>query len=172
MGDAGLAVAATFGDAKLGEMPTNASGTAGQVSFLKTASTGSIYNSHSLQTSASPYHVMAGTVLSASLLTGLNSDLPGMVIAQLSEPVFDTVSGRILLAPAGTRVLGEYDSQIAFGQSRALVVWKRLILPNGSSLEIDNLPARIWKATPVWPIVSTSIPGLWSRGSVCRLSWV
>jgi type IV secretion system protein TrbI len=102
---------------------------------------GGIYNSHSLEHPRSPYQVMAGTVIAASLLTGLKSDLPGFVIAQVTQPVFDTVTGRILLIPQGTRILGQYDDQIAFGQSRALVVWKRLILPDGTSLEIDNLPA-------------------------------
>ncbi|WAC48215.1 TrbI/VirB10 family protein [Asticcacaulis sp. SL142] len=103
--------------------------------------TGGIYNSHTLETPRSPYQVMAGTVISASLVTGLKSDLPGFVIAQVTQPVFDTVTGHHLLIPQGTRLLGEYDNQIGFGQSRALLVWKRLILPDGSSLEIDNLPA-------------------------------
>ncbi len=89
----------------------------------------------------SPNQVMAGTVISASLVTGLNSDLPGMVIAQVTEPIYDTVTGRILLIPQGSRLIGQYDSVVAFGQSRALLVWQRLILPDGSSLEIDNLPA-------------------------------
>ncbi|ADU14140.1 TrbI/VirB10 family protein [Asticcacaulis excentricus] len=109
--------------------------------FVDRKGYGGIYNSHEMQTPVSPYQVMAGTVLSASLVTGLKSDLPGVVIAQVSQPVFDTVSAQHLLIPAGTRLLGQYDDQVAFGQSRALVVWKRLILPDGSSLEIDNLPA-------------------------------
>lgn len=102
---------------------------------------GGVYNSHALETPRSPYQVMAGTVISASLVTGLKSDLPGFVIAQVTKPVYDTVTGHHLLIPQGTRLLGEYDNQIGFGQSRALLVWKRLILPDGSSLEIDNLPA-------------------------------
>ncbi len=80
-------------------------------------------------------------MISASLITGLDSDLPGMVIAQVTEPVYDTVTGRTLLIPQGARLVGQYDSVVAFGQSRALLVWQRLILPDGSSLEIDNLPA-------------------------------
>lgn len=102
---------------------------------------GSIYNSHGLQTPISPYQVMAGTVITASLITGLKSDLPGTIIAQVTAPVYDTVSGKILLIPAGSRLLGEYASDLGFGQSRVLLVWKRLIMPDGSSMEIDNFPA-------------------------------
>lgn len=89
----------------------------------------------------SSYAVMAGTIIPASLVTGLNSDLPGATIAQVTENIFDTVSGEHLLVPQGTRLLGKYDSVVAFGQKRALVVWTRLILPNGNSIVIENLPA-------------------------------
>jgi type IV secretion system protein VirB10 len=80
-------------------------------------------------------------VIAASLLTGLDSDLPGMVTAQVTEDVHDTVTGRILLIPQGSRLIGSYDSVVAFGQSRALVVWQRIVMPDGSSIQIDNLPA-------------------------------
>jgi type IV secretory pathway VirB10-like protein len=83
----------------------------------------------------------AGTIISASLITGLNSDLPGLVTAQVTENAFDSTTGRILLLPQGSRVIGRYDSVVAFGQSRALVVWERLLLPDGSSIRIDNMPA-------------------------------
>ena len=99
-----------------------------------------IYNSYSLRVPVSPYQVMAGTIIPASLITGLNSDLPGQVIAQVTENVYDTPTGRHLLIPQGTRLLGRYESDIEAGQSRALVVWNRLILPDGSSLVIKNLP--------------------------------
>ena len=98
-------------------------------------------NGHALQPPPSPYTVMAGSIIAASLLTGLDSDLPGMVTAQVTEPVYDSVTGRILLIPQGTRLVGSYDSVVAFGQSRALLVWQRIILPNGSSIQIDNVPA-------------------------------
>jgi type IV secretion system protein TrbI len=101
----------------------------------------SIYNPHALQTPVSPYQVMAGTIISASLVTGLNSDLPGLVIAQVTENVHDSVTGQTLLIPQGARLIGAYDSVIAFGQSRALVVWQRIVMPDGSSVQIDNLPA-------------------------------
>ena len=100
-----------------------------------------IYNPHALQDPASPYQVMAGTVISASLVTGINSDLPGRVIAQVTENIYDTVSGRYVLIPQGSRVIGTYDSVIAFGQERALVVWQRIVMPDGSSVVIENLPA-------------------------------
>ena len=99
-----------------------------------------IYNPHSLRTPVSPFQVMAGTIIPASLVTGLNSDLPGQVIAQVTENVYDTPTGQYLLLPQGTRLLGRYDSDIEDGQSRALVVWNRLIRPDGSSLVIENLP--------------------------------
>jgi type IV secretion system protein VirB10 len=112
-----------------------------KLSFLKAGPEKDIYNPHALQTPASPYQLMAGTVISASLVTGLNSDLPGFVIAQVTENVFDTVSGRFLLIPQGSRLVGKYDNVVAFGQERALVVWQRIIRPDGSSIVIDNLPA-------------------------------
>lgn len=99
-----------------------------------------IYNSHSLVSPRSPYQLMAGNLIPASLVTGLNSDLPGQVIGQVTENVFDTVTGQYLLIPQGSRLMGRYDSVIAFGQSRALVVWTRLVLPNGDSIQLDNLP--------------------------------
>jgi type IV secretion system protein VirB10 len=89
----------------------------------------------------SPYEVLAGSIISASLISGLNSNLPGLVIAQVTEPVYDSVSGGTLLIPQGSRLIGSYDSVVAFGQSRALVAWQRIIMPSGSSIQIDNLPA-------------------------------
>jgi type IV secretion system protein VirB10 len=112
-----------------------------KLDFVGQSASGGIYNVYALQTPASPYQVMAGSVIAASLLTGLNSDLPGMVVAQVTENVFDTATGRTLLIPQGSRLIGSYDSVVAFGQSRALLVWQRIILPDGSSIQIDNLPA-------------------------------
>ncbi|MEM6625129.1 MAG: TrbI/VirB10 family protein [Pseudomonadota bacterium] len=109
--------------------------------FLSADTDPAIYNPHSLQTPASPYQIMAGTIIPASLVTGLNSDLPGQVIAQVTENVYDTATGRYLLIPQGARLIGRYDSVVAYGQSRALVVWTRIILPDASSLVIENLPA-------------------------------
>lgn len=112
-----------------------------KLDFMNQRSGGDIYNPYPLQDAASPFQVMAGSIISASLVTGINSDLPGTVVAQVTENVYDTVSGKYLLIPQGSRLLGTYDSVIAFGQSRALLVWQRIILPNGSSVQIENLPA-------------------------------
>ncbi len=112
-----------------------------KLDFLAQKAPGGIYNPHSLEAPASPYQVMAGSVIAASLITGLNSDLPGLVIAQVTENVYDTATGRFLLIPQGSRLIGSYDSVVAFGQRRALLVWQRIVLPDGASIEIDNLPA-------------------------------
>ena len=96
---------------------------------------------HAVVAPASPYLLSAGSVITASLMTGLRSDLPGIVSAQVSENVYNSPTGRILLVPQGARLIGSYDSVVAFGQKRALVVWQRIILPDGSSLSLDNVPA-------------------------------
>jgi type IV secretion system protein TrbI len=89
---------------------------------------------------ASPYVVQAGSVIAAALITGLRSDLPGQITAQVTESIFDTPTGRLLLIPQGARLIGSYDSQVAFGQSRVLLVWTRLILPNGRSIVLERQP--------------------------------
>jgi len=112
-----------------------------KINFLESRADTDVLNRHALQYPVSADTVLAGTVIAASLVTGINSDLPGFVIAQVTENVFDTVSGGRLLIPQGTKLIGKYDSVISFGQRRALVVWNRLILPDGSSIVVDNLPA-------------------------------
>ena len=112
-----------------------------KLSFLDETVDADIYNPHAIQDPVSPYQVLAGTIIPASLMTGINSDLPGQVIAQVTQPVYDTVTGQHMLIPQGSRVIGRYDSVVAFGQSRALVVWDRIIMPDGSSIVIENLPA-------------------------------
>jgi type IV secretion system protein VirB10 len=89
---------------------------------------------------ASPYIVQAGTVIPGALITGIRSDLPGQIIAQVTESVFDSPTGRLLLIPQGARLIGVYDSQVAFGQSRVLLVWTRLIMPNGRSIVLERQP--------------------------------
>ena len=89
---------------------------------------------------ASPYMLQAGAVIPAALITGLRSDLPGQVTAQVTEDVYDSPTGKILLIPQGARLVGQYDAQIAFGQSRALLVWNRLIMPNGRSIVLERQP--------------------------------
>ena len=121
--------------------PASASDQTRKLTFLNAAPDKDTINPHALQTPASPYQLMAGTIIAASLVTGLESDLPGFVIAQVTENVFDSVSGRYLLIPQGSRLIGKYDSVVAFGENRALLVWQRIILPDGSSVVLDNLPA-------------------------------
>ena len=84
--------------------------------------------------------VVSGNQQPASLVTGLRSDLPGEVTAQVTEDVYDSPTGRFLLIPQGARLIGQYDAQIAFGQSRALMVWNRLIMPNGRSIILERQP--------------------------------
>src|SRR3546814_9007251 len=81
---------------------------------------------------------MAGTVIAGALVTGIKSDLPGDVIATVTEPVYDTATGRFLLIPQGSRILGRYNSQVSYGQSRVQVVWNRIILPDTSSLRSEE----------------------------------
>jgi type IV secretion system protein VirB10 len=87
-----------------------------------------------------PYELKAGTIIHGVLLTGINSDLPGNVIAQVSENVWDTAAGNHVLIPNGTRILGVYDSRVSFGQRRVLLVWNRLVFPNGTTLDIAGSP--------------------------------
>ncbi len=121
------------------ESPTSA-GTRKE-EFASERDAGNDVNSGGLAAPLSPNSLLAGSVVAASLITGLNSDLPGLVTAQVTQNVFDTVTGSILLVPQGARLIGKYDSVVAFGQRRALVIWQRLILPDGSSLRLDNMPA-------------------------------
>ena len=89
---------------------------------------------------ALPYILQAGTVIPAALVTGLRSDLPGQITAQVTENVYDSPTGGSLLIPQGARLIGVYDSQVSFGQSRLLLLWTRLILPNGYSIVLERQP--------------------------------
>lgn len=98
-------------------------------------------NPHPLLGPPSPWTLSAGTVIPASLITGINSDLPGIVLAQVTEQVRDSATGATVLVPQGARLIGSYDSMIAFGQKRALIAWQRIVFPDGSSVRLDNAPA-------------------------------
>jgi len=87
----------------------------------------------------SAYEVKAGSYIPAALITGINSDLPGSVNAQVTENVYDTVTGNYLLIPQGTKLVGEYNSNLTFGQNRVQVVWNRIIFPDGESLDLDKM---------------------------------
>ncbi len=98
-------------------------------------------SSDRVQAPASPHVVQAGAVIAAAMITGLRSDLPGQVTAQVTEHVYDGPTGTTLLIPQGSRLIGQYDAQIAFGQSRALLLWNRIIFPNGRSIVLEREPA-------------------------------
>ncbi|SEI56214.1 type IV secretion system protein VirB10 [Sphingobium sp. AP50] len=138
----GAAAPASASATTLDSQPANPTATGTRKEqFASAQDDGGDVNSGVLVAPMSPNSLLAGSVIAASLITGLNSDLPGMVTAQVTQNVFDTVTGNILLVPQGARLIGKYDSVVAFGQRRALVIWQRLILPNGSSVWLDNMPA-------------------------------
>lgn len=87
----------------------------------------------------SPYELKRGSVIPATLISGINSDLPGRITAQVSQNVYDSATGHRLLIPQGTKLFGRYDSKVSFGQSRVLVVWTDIIFPNGSTLQIGGM---------------------------------
>lgn len=89
---------------------------------------------------ASPNILQAGAVISAAMITGIRSDLPGQITAQVTGNIYDSPTGRVLLVPQGTRVIGQYDNSVQFGQSRILLVWNRLIFPNGRSIVLELQP--------------------------------
>lgn len=84
--------------------------------------------------------LQAGSVIPAALLTGIRSDLPGQITAQVTQNIYDSPTGRTLLIPQGARLIGQYDNAVAFGQSRVLFVWNRLIFPNGNSIVLERQP--------------------------------
>lgn len=106
--------------------------------FLKSDNAKDNYNKYSEQKIFSPYEVKAGSIIPGILLTGINSDLPGTILGTVREDVYDSVSGNYLLIPKGTKIKGTYDSGISYGQTRILVVWQRLIFPDGKSLNLDK----------------------------------
>ncbi len=108
--------------------------------FLYSNSTTTFYtNAMGLRPPLSKFEVKAGSVIPVTLITGINSDLPGYITAQVRENIYDTASGRFLLIPQGTKIIGVYDSKIAYAQNRLLVAWSRLILPNGKSLALEGM---------------------------------
>jgi len=92
-----------------------------------------------LKNPSSPYVIQPGTFIPALLITGINSDLPGQIIAQVRENVYDSVSGQYLLIPQGSKLIGVYDAKIIYGQERVLVAWQHLLLPNGQSIDLPDM---------------------------------
>ena len=97
-------------------------------------------SSDRLRSPASPYVLQAGSSIPAALVTGVRSDLPGQVVAQVTAPVYDSPTGRHLLIPQGARLIGQYDAEVGYGQERVLLAWNRLILPDGRSIVLERLP--------------------------------
>lgn len=101
---------------------------------------GGNYSSARLEAPLSATELKAGTVIPAVMVGGVNSDLPGQIVGQVTRNVYDSTTGRYLLIPQGAKLVGSYDSDVAFGQSRVLVAWKRLILPDGASFDLGAMP--------------------------------
>ena len=111
----------------------------GKQAFLKKADSDDDYLENSKKKPRSPYEVKAGSYIPAALITGINSDLPGSVNAQVTENVYDTVTGNYLLIPQGAKLAGEYNSSLTFGQKRVQVVWDRIIFPDGMSIDLEKM---------------------------------
>ncbi|HEY4201578.1 MAG TPA: TrbI/VirB10 family protein [Devosiaceae bacterium] len=111
-----------------------------QLAFLNAAADRRTVTPDRVTPPASPFVLQAGTVISAALITGIRSDLPGQITAHVTENIYDSPTGSILLVPQGTRLIGQYDNSVQFGQRRVLLVWNRLILPNGRSVVLERQP--------------------------------
>lgn len=110
--------------------------------FLKAASTGvdPAYSSSVKTANRSPYELKAGSIVPGVMVSGINSDLPGQVVGQVRENVYDTKTGTYLLIPQGSRLIGLYDAHVAYGQKRVLLAWSRIIYPDGSSFDLKGMP--------------------------------
>ena len=115
-------------------------GQSGQQTFLDWPVDRRVVSEDRVSPPASPFLLQAGTVIPAALVTGIRSDLPGLITAQVTENVYDSPTGRYLLIPQGSRLIGEYDDGVGFGQRRVLLVWMRLILPGGRSIVLERQP--------------------------------
>ncbi|WP_336966573.1 TrbI/VirB10 family protein [Sphingobium aquiterrae] len=127
------AIAPQSGDAAPGDQ-------AGKRAFLARQSNSQTVSAERLSAPVSPYVLQAGSIIPAALITGIRSDLPGQITAQVTQNVYDSPTGRVLLIPQGSRLIGEYDSQVSFGQNRVLLAWDRLILPGGRSIVLERQP--------------------------------
>jgi type IV secretory pathway VirB10-like protein len=111
-----------------------------QLTFLNATADRRTVSPDRVMAPATPNILQGGAVISAALITGIRSDLPGQITAQVTENVYDSPTGRILLVPQGTRLIGQYDNGVGFGQRRVLLVWNRLIMPNGRSIVLERQP--------------------------------
>jgi type IV secretory pathway VirB10-like protein len=129
-------VVAAFHNPSL-EIPQTQGQSVGQGSIVGSSATS---NGIQVHPAPSPYTVTAGNVVPALLVSGIDSDLPGPIIAQVRENVFDSATGRYLLVPQGSRLLGSYQNASSYGQQRVQIAWQRLIFPNTSSMDIAGMP--------------------------------
>lgn len=95
---------------------------------------------HQIETPKTPFVLRAGALIPATLITGINSQLPGMVLAQVAENVYDTATGNYVLIPQGAKLIGEYSTSVAYGHDRVMVAWKRITFPDGRTLDIGTMP--------------------------------
>jgi type IV secretion system protein VirB10 len=109
-----------------------------KLAFLNGPSDAPTVSSDRLTPTSSPYVIQAGTVIPAALITGIESDLPGQITAQVTENVYDSPTGQYLLIPQGARLIGQYNSEVAYAQTRVQLIWTRLIMPDGQSIVLDN----------------------------------
>jgi type IV secretion system protein VirB10 len=124
----------------LAPQPATPSAQDRQLAFLNSTADKRTVSPDRIAAPASPNILQAGAVIPAALITGIHSDLPGQITAQVTENIYDSPTGRTLLVPQGTRIIGQYDNNVGFGQSRILLVWNRLIFPNGRSIVLERQP--------------------------------
>lgn len=107
------------------------------------ASTGEVHTKDQLtsilRNPSSPYVIQAGTLIPGILMTGIHSDLPGQIIGQVRSNVYDSITGRYVLIPQGSKLIGVYDAKIIYGQERVLVAWQQLILPHGQRMDLSEM---------------------------------
>ena len=127
-------------DLGLGGFPEQAPAQDRQTAFLTGPADRQVVAMDRVMAPASPYILQAGAVIPAAMITSIRSDLPGQITAQVTENVYDSPTGSLLLIPQGTRLIGQYDAGVTFGQRRVLLVWNRLILPNGRSIVLERQP--------------------------------
>ena len=120
--------------------PTTPTAPERQLAFLNASADRRTTAPDRVMASASPFVLQAGSVIPAALITGIRSDLPGQITAQVTQHIYDSPTGQILIVPQGTRIIGDYSNDVGFGQRRILLVWNRLIFPNGRSLVLERQP--------------------------------
>src|SRR3546814_1684669 len=118
--------------------------------FLRSAGDRRTLASDRLAPPPDPHILQAGSIIPAALITGIRSDLPGQITAQVTQNVYDSPTGRILLIPQGARLIGDYDAEVSAGQTRVLLAWTRLILPDGRSIQLDRQPGAAGRGFAGW----------------------